>query len=373
MANRSALLAVGFLYAAASVWLVHTEAESYRRSLQTRRGQAVVASTSKDDATAPPTGGAEPSERPQPDSPREAHGGQAASGASPKVRHPARAPAKRQPLKPKKADPKRVIASATPIPPTPEPPRPVPKPDVAPVKLKPLVIPGLDQATAADEAVFGQLLNKLILIDHPADEDAGRQRTILEATPPIIDVRDRKDVAITVTVLDSDEVNAFSHMGGYIYVTRGLLSFSATEEELRFVVGHELAHIDLKHGQALAAETLRDGRAAQVGSLQAMYHQIAAGYTEAQEFAADDWVIDRMRRLDQTTRECLMFLRKFRRLSEDLKFREGRTPPKSALSASDQDVANHYRSQPAAWKRLSRLETRLNATPARPGAVGPPG
>src|SRR5438874_576745 len=82
----------------------------------------------------------------------------------------------------------------------------------------------------------------------------------VSATRPIVDLRDRKDIAVTITVLDSKEVNAFSHLGGYIYVTRGLFNLAATEEEFRFVVGHELAHVDRRHAQALVAEAEREGK-----------------------------------------------------------------------------------------------------------------
>ena len=187
----------------------------------------------------------------------------------------------------------------------------------------------------------------------------------------MLDLRDRKDIEVKIVVLDADEVNAFSHIGGYVYVTRGLLSFAGTDEEFQFVVGHELAHIDLKHGQALLAEATRSGLVEKVGTLQAMYHLIARGYTDAQEFAADDWVIDRMLKLDHTTRECLMYLRKLRRLSEDLDFRDGHKAPKTPPDATVQDIDNHTWAAPGAAERLKRLESRLNATPVRPGAIGP--
>nr|HPH42808.1 M48 family metalloprotease [Syntrophorhabdaceae bacterium] len=37
---------------------------------------------------------------------------------------------------------------------------------------------------------------------------------------------------ITLTVIQSQTVNAFATVGGYIYMTTGLISFSETEEEL---------------------------------------------------------------------------------------------------------------------------------------------
>jgi predicted Zn-dependent protease len=52
---------------------------------------------------------------------------------------------------------------------------------------------------------------------------------------------------ITLTVIQSQTVNAFATIGGYIYLTTGLIAFSDTEEELAGVLGHELAHITRRH------------------------------------------------------------------------------------------------------------------------------
>lgn len=51
----------------------------------------------------------------------------------------------------------------------------------------------------------------------------------------------------TFTVLDSEIINAFAAPGGYIYVSRGLLPFLDSEEELAGVLGHEVAHVTAGH------------------------------------------------------------------------------------------------------------------------------
>lgn len=48
-------------------------------------------------------------------------------------------------------------------------------------------------------------------------------------------------------VVDSDEINAFATMGGYVYVTKGLLALADNEAELAGVIGHEIGHIEGKH------------------------------------------------------------------------------------------------------------------------------
>jgi len=49
------------------------------------------------------------------------------------------------------------------------------------------------------------------------------------------------------TLLNSPIVNAMALPGGYIYVTRGLLSLCGNEAELAGVVGHEIGHVLARH------------------------------------------------------------------------------------------------------------------------------
>lgn len=52
-----------------------------------------------------------------------------------------------------------------------------------------------------------------------------------------------------VILLDAPEViNAFAAPGGFIFVTTGMLKFLKNEDELAFVLAHEVAHIELDHG-----------------------------------------------------------------------------------------------------------------------------
>ncbi len=48
-------------------------------------------------------------------------------------------------------------------------------------------------------------------------------------------------------LLDDAAVNAFAYPGGYIFVTRGLLTHLNSEAELAEVIGHEIGHVTAKH------------------------------------------------------------------------------------------------------------------------------
>lgn len=57
----------------------------------------------------------------------------------------------------------------------------------------------------------------------------------------------RQSVAYQFHLVDMEEPNAFALPGGYVYVTRGLLALTNSEDELAGVVGHEIGHVAARH------------------------------------------------------------------------------------------------------------------------------
>ena len=49
-------------------------------------------------------------------------------------------------------------------------------------------------------------------------------------------------------LLDDPSVNAFALPGGYVYVTRGLMTHLGSEAELAATIGHEVGHVTARHG-----------------------------------------------------------------------------------------------------------------------------
>ena len=48
-------------------------------------------------------------------------------------------------------------------------------------------------------------------------------------------------------IADRDFINAFALPGGHVFIGQGLLNQMTTEDELAFVLGHEIEHIDHYH------------------------------------------------------------------------------------------------------------------------------
>ncbi len=63
----------------------------------------------------------------------------------------------------------------------------------------------------------------------------------------LANVSDRPEIPYTFQIVNDNAVNAFATMGGYVYITTGLMAEADTEAELASVIGHEIGHIAGKH------------------------------------------------------------------------------------------------------------------------------
>lgn len=61
-----------------------------------------------------------------------------------------------------------------------------------------------------------------------------------------------RDTPVTFRVLDTEIPNAFALPGGYVYVTRGLLTYLNNEAQLAVVLGHEIGHVAARHASERA-------------------------------------------------------------------------------------------------------------------------
>ena len=62
----------------------------------------------------------------------------------------------------------------------------------------------------------------------------------------------RKDVPYSIKVLDDPNVNAFTTLGGFIYINEGTLDFAQSTDELAAVIAHETGHDERRHAVTFA-------------------------------------------------------------------------------------------------------------------------
>lgn len=101
------------------------------------------------------------------------------------------------------------------------------------------------QAASQFEAKYG-------IVSDPAY--TGRLQRVVTRMMPYVQ---RKDLPWTFKVINVEEFNAAAFPGGFVYATRGLMD-GLTDEELAFVVGHEMGHVDHRHSvKQLEGDQLR--------------------------------------------------------------------------------------------------------------------
>lgn len=137
---------------------------------------------------------------------------------------------------------------------------------------------------------------------------------------------ERPDVRYRFFLLDTPVVNAFALPGGYVYVTRGILTLAETEAQLAAVLAHEVAHVTARHsaeryshgvvsslGAAVIAAALDSKTAAQAAGVGSQLY--LASYSRRQESEADELGIRYLHRAGYDTDAMAEFLRNLERFS----------------------------------------------------------
>lgn len=116
-----------------------------------------------------------------------------------------------------------------------------------------------------------------------------------------------------VQILDTEEINALSAPGGFIFVSKGFLKIVPNEDALAGLLAHEIAHIVKGHGMSsiknadLTAGLIALGKAATPSEIAAVTAKLTQtfedsidsvvsslltkGYSRSQEYAADTYAL----------------------------------------------------------------------------------
>jgi len=125
---------------------------------------------------------------------------------------------------------------------------------------------GENQFTAfmspAQEQQIGAQEHQKVLKQYGLYEDERLQKYVSEVGRRVTANTERSDVNYQFFLLDSPVVNAFALPGGYIYITRGIMSLARSEAEIASVLGHEAGHVTARH----SAERYSRGVATSIGA-----------------------------------------------------------------------------------------------------------
>ena len=157
----------------------------------------------------------------------------------------------------------------------------------------------LAKISTQDEVALGRSLMERELEGSAAFRDGLRENSREEAyLRGILDrlkqsgIRRRPDMPFEVRLIEHPAVNAFALPGGYLFVTTGMLDYAQSEAELAAVIGHEMAHVDLRHcieryQYRIQAKRIGGKELEAMASLGTRL--MLQGYQDDQEAEADRW------------------------------------------------------------------------------------
>lgn len=122
----------------------------------------------------------------------------------------------------------------------------------------------------------------------PTSGDAGAY--VAAVGEAVLAAAGEQPFAYSFAVLDSPYKGAFALPGGHVYITKGLLSELGSEAELAAVIGHEIAHVTLRHaiGNVQYAMVVAGIAGDDLGAVAGIAHRVvSAHYRRDEETDAD--------------------------------------------------------------------------------------
>ncbi len=165
-------------------------------------------------------------------------------------------------------------------------------------------------------------------------------------------VSDRPTLPWKFKILNTREVNAISLPGGLIYITKGMMDFLKYEDELAFVLGHEVGHVSRRHHVALLERyfyfdllvQLLFGSQPRVAEVAEMANVlITQGFSRELEFEADHYGVIFAHKAGFNAGAAVGFMERLRRT-------EGRDPSQFEV---------FLRTHPAMADRIGRVRNQL--------------
>jgi predicted Zn-dependent protease len=105
----------------------------------------------------------------------------------------------------------------------------------------------LNLISESQEIQMGQEADKQVVAQMGLYDDPEAQAYVARLGKTLAAQSERANLPWSFKVVDDPAVNAFALPGGFIYVTRGLMTHLTNEAELVSVLGHEIGHVTARH------------------------------------------------------------------------------------------------------------------------------
>jgi len=157
-------------------------------------------------------------------------------------------------------------------------------------------------------------------------------------------------------IADSNTINAFALPGGHVFVGQGLLDQMTSEDELAFVLGHEIEHIDHFHAvervqvEAQLSHLKLDILTA-VAQIPISIWQ--AGYSKEEEFEADREGLRIANAAGYSPQGAVNLLERWTHLHDEY-VSHAETPPEALSQLAIDGLNGYFRTHPLPSERLAQ-------------------
>ena len=205
------------------------------------------------------------------------------------------------------------------------------------------------------EVNLGRNVAKAVDREYEMVKDPRVTRRVYEIGKRIEEVCERREIHYTFEVIDKDDFNAVSLPGGYVYLFRGLLDVCDTDDQIAFIIAHEVGHIVARHHikklQAalgysmllLASSQMKtSGNINQAQGIDLIFATLMTGWSQEDELLADELAVEYTQEAGFDPKEGIKVLEK---LEEEGK----------------KEIRHHsyFRSHPFISQRISRIKQAL--------------
>jgi len=217
----------------------------------------------------------------------------------------------------------------------------------------------LTRISDEDETRIGNELAQRYTSLEPTEtaEDAALDRYLSEMGARVAAHASRKLAFRFHLISNLDMIDAFALPGGHVFVGKGLLDQMTSEDELAFVLGHEIEHIDHYHAVErvqIEAQLKNLNLDLVAAAAQIPISLWQAGYSKQEEFEADREGLRIANAAGYSAQGAVNLLDRWAHLHNEY-VTHAETPPEALSQLAIDGLNGYFRSHPLPSERLAQV------------------